>query len=204
MKMMASFSLLAIVLSLSLARLPADGRGFAAPSPHGCAQSKAQKPPQQQGAARPPAEPKPAEPAPPAAAAGQGIQRVAWLQGCWESVTPSRVVEEQWMTPRGGSMLGLGRTVKGDKLVDYEMVLLYEKGDALAYEAHPAGQPSATFLSTSVTDTTVVFENKEHDFPQRIGYKRSGDDSLLAWIEGTEKERMRRIEFPYTRARCPQ
>jgi hypothetical protein len=24
-----------------------------------------------------------------------GIQRVAWLQGCWELVTPERTVEEQ-------------------------------------------------------------------------------------------------------------
>ena len=25
-----------------------------------------------------------------------GIQRVAWLQGCWETVSPQRTIEEQW------------------------------------------------------------------------------------------------------------
>ena len=32
-----------------------------------------------------------------------GIQRVAWLQGCWEAVSPERTIEEQWMAPRGGA-----------------------------------------------------------------------------------------------------
>ena len=132
-----------------------------------------------------------------------GIQRVAWLQGCWEQASPERIVEEQWMAPRGKSMVGVGRTVRGDKLVEYELVVLREEGDRLAYEAHPSGQPSAVFLSSSVSDTSVVFENLGHDFPQRVGYQRSAPDSLLAWIEGSQKGKKRRIEFPYRRAVCP-
>jgi hypothetical protein len=132
-----------------------------------------------------------------------GIQRVAWLQGCWEAVSPERTVEEQWMAPRGKSMVGVGRTVRGDTLVEYELVLIREQGDRLAYEAHPSGQPAAVFLSRAVSDSNVLFENLEHDFPQRVGYTRSGSDALLAWIEGTQQGQLRRIEFPYRRAVCP-
>ncbi len=131
-----------------------------------------------------------------------GIARVAWLQGCWEAVTPARTIEEQWTSPRGSSMLGMGRTVRGDRLIDYELVVLREEGARLAYEAHPAGQPSAVFLSTSISAERVVFENRAHDFPQRVGYDRQGHDDLLAWIEGTEKGSPRRVEFAYHRARC--
>ena len=131
------------------------------------------------------------------------IRRVAWLQGCWEQVTPERTVEEQWMAPRGRSMLGTGRTVQGDRLVDYEFVLIREQGNRLAYEAHPSGQPAAIFLSTTLSDALVVFEDPEHDFPQLIGYRRGGPDALLAWIEGTQKGQKRRLEFPYRRAACP-
>jgi len=130
------------------------------------------------------------------------IRRVAWLQGCWERVSPGRIVEEQWMAPRGKSMLGAGRTVRGDSLAEYELVVIREQGDRLAYEAHPSGQPSAVFLSRGVSDTSVVFENLQHDFPQRVGYQRNGPDSLLAWIEGTRGGQVRRIEFPYRRAAC--
>jgi uncharacterized protein DUF6265 len=131
-----------------------------------------------------------------------GIQRLTWLQGCWEIMSPARSIEEQWMTPRGKSMVGISRTVRGGNLAEYELMVLREQGDQLAYEAHPSGQPAAMFLSKSISDSSVLFENPEHDFPQRIGYRREGANSLLAWIEGTQNGQLRRIEFPYRRAVC--
>ncbi len=131
------------------------------------------------------------------------IERVAWLQGCWESASPQRTVEEHWMAPRGRSMLGVGRTVRADRLVEYELVVLREQDGQLAYQAHPSGQPSAVFLSKTVGDAEVLFENPTHDFPQRVGYRRDGPDGLLAWIEGTRNGQARRVEFPYRRVACP-
>ena len=130
------------------------------------------------------------------------IDRVGWLQGCWQSMTGQAMIEEQWMAPRGGTMLGMGRTVRGGKTTEYELVLIKEQNGRLAYEAHPSGQPSAMFLSTIVSETSVVFENPEHDFPQRVGYRRAGADSLQAWIEGQVNGKSRRVDFSYQRARC--
>lgn len=140
--------------------------------------------------------------APAAAQAHAGIDQVAWLQGCWESSSAGRTVEEQWMAPRGKSMIGTGRTVRGDTLVEYELVVVREQDGKLAYEAHPSGQPSAVFLSRSVSGSEVLFENPQHDFPQQVGYRRDGDTGLLAWIEGTMKGKSRRVEFPYRRVKC--
>jgi len=47
-----------------------------------------------------------------AASQSAGIQRAAWLQGCWEMSTPGRSVEEIWTTPKGGSMIGVSRTIR--------------------------------------------------------------------------------------------
>ena len=60
---------------------------------------------------------------------------------------------------------------------------------------------SAIFHSIEVSDTSAVFENPSHDFPRRVGYRRLGADSLLAWIEGTQKGQPKRIEFPYHRVK---
>jgi hypothetical protein len=130
-----------------------------------------------------------------------GIDRAAWLQGCWELTTANRIVEESWTTAKGGSMIGVSRTIRDGKLAAYEMVVLRERGDELAYEAHPSGQPAATFLSTRISASELVFENPAHDFPQQIGYRIEGD-ALLAWIRGMQNGKERRIEFPYTRTRC--
>ena len=107
------------------------------------------------------------------------------------------------MAPRGGNMLGMSRTVRGGALIEYEMMLIRQQDSRFAYEAHPSGQPSAVFLSTAVKDSSIVFENPQHDFPQTIGYQRTDPGTLLAWVEGTQKGQHRRIEFPYRRAVCP-
>ena len=133
-----------------------------------------------------------------------GIARIAWMQGCWETSSPQRTIDEQWMSPRGGSMLGMSRTVRDGRLVEHELMILSERGDQLAYEAHPSGQKPATFLSSTLTASTVVFENPAHDFPQRIGYERKGPDALTAWVEGPQNGRTRRIEYAYQRAPCPR
>jgi hypothetical protein len=130
-----------------------------------------------------------------------GIERLSWLQGCWESTAAGRTVEEIWSGARGGSMLGMSRTVQRGELTSYELVVVRERGGDLVYIAHPSGQPSAEFLSTAVSDNSVVFGNPKHDFPQRIGYERKGAQ-LHAWIEGTQDGRTRRIDYPYHRAAC--
>ena len=58
----------------------------------------------------------------PALARHSRIERLHWLAGCWERVSGERTIEEQWMRPRGRSMLGMGRTVRGDSTVEYELM----------------------------------------------------------------------------------
>lgn len=130
------------------------------------------------------------------------IKDVAWLQGCWEMRDGDRVVEERWMLPRAGTMLGVGRTTRGEKLIEHEFIVLAERDGRLAYEAHPSGQPTATFMSRPITGREVVFEDPAHDFPQRVGYRSIGPGQLLAWVEGTSGGRSRRVEFAYRIVNC--
>jgi hypothetical protein len=130
------------------------------------------------------------------------IDRVAWLHGCWEQVSAQRTVEEQWMAPRGRSMLGMSRTVRDGTLLEYESVMIREDGGSLVYDARPSGQPPASFRAKDVSSNAVVFENLQHDFPQRVGYRRDGADQITGWIEGTLNGKPRRTAFPYRRARC--
>jgi hypothetical protein len=126
-----------------------------------------------------------------------------WLAGCWEQRAGGRLVEEQWMAPRGGTMLGMSRTTRGDTLVEYEQVRIFERGGKLVYAAHPSGQEPAEFESTTLTDSLIVFENPTHDFPQRIVYQRLGLDSLIARVEGTTRGRARSFQFSYAHVACP-
>jgi len=131
------------------------------------------------------------------------IASVAWLTGCLEMRRGSRVVEEQRMPERGGTMIGMGRSVGARGLDDYELTVIQQEGERLLYVAHPRRQPVATFVAIAATADSVLFENPEHDYPQRVGYRRVGTDSVLAWIDGTSNGKQQRVECPYRRVPCP-
>ena len=131
--------------------------------------------------------------------ASSDVERLSWLAGCWTQPRTNGLVEEHWMTPRGGSMLGMSRTVVGGKMVEYEFLRIAVVGGTLAYVAKPSGQAEATFPVKSIDDGAVVFENLAHDFPQRIIYRRTPDGAVTARIEGTVKGEARGRDFPYTR-----
>jgi hypothetical protein len=135
--------------------------------------------------------------------AAQRVDGLAWLSGCWERAQGSLRGEEQWMRPAGGLMLGMARTLRDGKLVEYEAVRIYEDGDTLVYAASPSGQAPAEFRAIEVSDGRIVFENLGHDFPQRVIYRRAGADSVVARIEGMRDGSLRGVDFPMRRARCP-
>ena len=107
------------------------------------------------------------------------------------------------MAPAAGSMLGVSRTVRGGNTVAYEFMRIAAGADGkLAFHAQPSGKPPAAFALRSMSPTEVVFENPEHDFPQRIIYRANGADGLLASIEGLRNGAPRTISFPYRRSTC--
>jgi hypothetical protein len=141
-------------------------------------------------------------PGPAGPAAPGSIEMLSWLAGCLEMRSDKLVVEEHRMRPRGGSMLGMSRTTSAKGLVEYELTLIRERDGTLEFEAHPSGQPVAVFRAGKVTGDSAVFHAPEHDYPQVVGYRRVGADSVIAWIDGMSRGKQRRIDFPYRRVAC--
>ncbi len=131
-----------------------------------------------------------------------GLARLGWISGCWQLRAGQRVIDEQWMAPAGGLMMGMSRTVARDSAVEFETLRIESRGTTPVYVAHPSGQQEAAFPATTITDSSVVFANPEHDFPTEISYRKVGADSLVARIEGVQGGRRRGISFPMGRVRC--
>jgi hypothetical protein len=113
---------------------------------------------------------------------------LAWISGSWQTAPGGRVqIEEHWMKPAGASMLGMSRTVAGDRTVEFEYLRLEQRGEDIFYVAHPkARYPGTDFKLTRLTGQEAVFENPAHDFPKRIIYRKHADGSLVASIDGGE------------------
>ena len=133
---------------------------------------------------------------------GNGLEQVRWLAGCWELRRGNRTGFEMWMPPAAGMMMGASRTVANGQVVEWERLQLSEKDGHLVYTSLPSGQTETSFTSTAVTDSSFTVENLQHDFPQRIIYRKLGADSLIARIEGPGSSGTRGIDFPMRRASC--
>ena len=130
------------------------------------------------------------------------LEDLAWLTGCWEGRQGEAIVEEIWSKPGGGSMIGLGRTVKGAKTTSFEFMQFREENGSLVFMPQPQGGTRVSFPLKDSFGGKLTFENKEHDFPQRVIYERKGPGLLLAAIEGTYKGKEEREEFQMRKVRC--
>ena len=91
------------------------------------------------------------------------------------------------MQVAGASMMGMSRTVAGDKTVEFEYLRIEQRADGIYYVAHPKARcPGTDFKLMRASATEAVFENPQHDFPKRIIYRKGADDSLTASIDGGE------------------
>lgn len=129
------------------------------------------------------------------------LDPVAFMAGCWAFTEGDRRVEEQWMAPAGGVMLGMSRTVRAGRPADFEFTVLHVVDGRIVYEARPEGQAPTRFPLTSSSEGRAVFENPVHDFPQRIAYERRGD-RLHARIEGPGTNGVLGIDYPFDKVAC--
>jgi len=129
------------------------------------------------------------------------IAKLAWLAGSWRLEKNSQVIDEQWMSPGGGVMLGMERTLEKGKVREFAFLQIREgPGGHLFFVQQVAGQKEAAFQSKTLTDTAVVFLNQLEDFPQTISYALQPDGSVLATEEGTGADgQAKRVEIVYRR-----
>lgn len=106
-----------------------------------------------------------------------------WMSGAW-CTAPAEVPQtcEVWSDEIAGGIAGLSRTAKDGKVVSEERMSIGISRGKLSFIAMPDGATEPTrFPLVSRGATEMVFENREHDYPQRIRYWRDGD-ALMAEI----------------------
>jgi hypothetical protein len=138
-------------------------------------------------------------------AGAEAIAALAWLTGSWAGESGGLLMEEHWTAPSGGALLGMHRDVKNGRMVSFEFLRIDVSGEAVTYWGSPRSAPPTPFrLKELGPGRRVVFENPEHDFPQRILYWMSDDDTLHARIEGPAGAAEKGMEWTWTRSAPPR
>jgi hypothetical protein len=129
------------------------------------------------------------------------VDQLGFIAGSWSSDRGGLVTEEMWSAPKAGTMLGVGRTMKGDKTVFFEFLRIETREGNLFYVAQPRGGKATAFKLTSFDGKSATFENPEHDFPQKIVYEKVSDDVVRATVSGPSSAGEKNESWEYRRVR---
>ena len=128
----------------------------------------------------------------------ESMTKLDWLLGTWAILTPEHRLYESWEKLNDSVFAGNSVIIINSDTAYTEKISLLKKNDDIFYVPTVSnqndGQP-VEFKLVSVEHGIFVFENTEHDFPQRIIYDNPHPDSLHASIEGYDKGEFRREEF---------
>jgi hypothetical protein len=130
------------------------------------------------------------------------LDTVSWLTGCWLAAQGSAEVEEVWMPPKGETMIGLSRTVRGGRTTGHEFLTMRLRDGQLVYSAYPSGQEPTDFRATTASDSLLSVRKPDHDFPQRIDYVRLSPGAVSARVFGTVEDTEPAFVLEYRRSTC--
>jgi hypothetical protein len=115
------------------------------------------------------------------------IEKANWLIGEWANTSKEGVLTETWTKENDSTFLGKTYFITGKDTAFTESIQLMQKEDQLLYIPTVSDQNKGKHVSFTLTTSSekqLVFENKEHDFPQKITYNKISNDSIVAEIYG--------------------
>jgi hypothetical protein len=132
------------------------------------------------------------------------IAKISWLIGEWHNNSPDGHLTETWVQQSDSIFAGKSFFIVGNDTVFSEAITIAQEGEELLYipliKTQNNGLP-VKFKLTIASNKQLVFENPEHDFPQKITYTLINNDSLLAEISGVTKGQPQLEQFPMNRGK---
>jgi hypothetical protein len=132
------------------------------------------------------------------------VMKFSWLAGKWSTKQNGSTIVEQWSF-FNGALKCMSYEVKGidTTLIENSSISCIGGKNVFTYYPDKKNKDGKMepvhFVLISEEHNTFIFENKEHDFPQRVVYQRVNENECHAWIEGMQKDKLEKIDFNYKR-----
>jgi hypothetical protein len=147
---------------------------------------------------------------PPAPApAKAAVDDLAWIAGAWGGTLNGRTIEQHWMRPAGGSMVGMYRSIRDGRATLYE-ILAIEARDGEVFLRIKHFAPGAGLVSREEKDQSVDYalvkaESRTAVFegtgaaPARVTFHGPSPEALTITVEGERDGKRSATEFKYRR-----
>ncbi|MFQ5652713.1 MAG: DUF6265 family protein [bacterium] len=130
------------------------------------------------------------------------LEKMRWLLGVWRRESDRGLTHETWRKLSDRTFEGESVRISkasGDTVFTESLRLVQMQGELFYLPKVAENAYPVPFKLVAFQGNRVVFENPEHDFPQRIIYYREDADSLTVTVEGATKDDNRRIDFHFRR-----
>lgn len=145
--------------------------------------------------------------APPSLQQSSSLDGLRFMTGCWRGQFGSGAagpgtIEEYYSTPTSNMIIGVTRFMRAGRTVDFEFTRIMASDSGVTLMPQPRGRPPTSFRMTASDSSSALWENPQHDFPQKISYRRIAGDSIIAAIEGPGQNGTQRMEWRMGKVRC--
>ena len=130
------------------------------------------------------------------------IKKLEWLEGSWTNISEESQSYERWTRKNDSTFTSFSYTMVQEDTVFVEEVTLQERFKDVFLTVKVPDQNDAQAVTFKLIPTEkgiFTFENKAHDFPQRITYSNPVKDSIHAWIEGIVDGNPKKVDFLFKR-----
>jgi len=121
----------------------------------------------------------------------EGFEKYSWLIGNWKT-TNGESLYEYWESKNDTLFTGIGYRLYGSDTIVTEKLKIFTRDGTTYYTATISTQNKGRtirFRMVSNTADSIVFENPNHDFPNRITYLKKGNDKMKTIIVGFQQRR---------------
>jgi hypothetical protein len=129
-------------------------------------------------------------------------ESIPWIIGKWENIQLSNSYEE-WAVVNRHHFRGISFQLDSNgNQKTQELIELKCEKESIIYAPRVFGQnddQAIRFELLEIDESRLVFENKTHDFPQTIAYKKLDENRMTAIISGSEDFNFKKIQFNFRR-----
>jgi hypothetical protein len=142
------------------------------------------------------------------------VDQAAWISGAWSGTLGDRTIEQHWMTPLAGSMVGMYRSIRDSKPTLYEILAIEQDGEGLALRikhfapgaglvGQEAKDESMNHALVSIEQRKAVFEAATPAGPVRVTFSSPDAASLTIVVERQREGKPVATEFKYKKVARP-
>lgn len=118
------------------------------------------------------------------------LNELSWLEGNWENTLGEGLIVENWSKLNDSVFTAKSYFIRGKDTLHFENIELKLTDEDLFYIATVEGQNNnepVKFKLNPNTESSFMFENPTHDYPQKIEYKKISDTILSATVSGIQE-----------------